>query len=164
MNAEVAKVLLATDMTRRSNAALMRVLRITQALGAELHILHVVEPLSNDARVALMMFMQDAKTRDDALGSRVRQARQALEARLDACWRELPAADAAPPEVVKSVQVLEGYASDVILKQTRLRKIDLIVMGAHRRGPASTYVGTVAKRVQRRAEVLTMLVPYTAER
>ena len=43
MNAEVAKVLLATDMTRRSNAALMRVLRITQALGAELHILHVVQ-------------------------------------------------------------------------------------------------------------------------
>lgn len=159
----VKRILLATDLTRESPDALKQVLGLTDSLNAELYVVHVVEPLSNDAKVTLMMFMQSEKARNEAILDRVKIAKQALDDRMERFKASLEKEHQGLLKLVAKVIVKEGYASDVILQQAKSLKCDLIVLGAHKRGPASTYVGTVAKRVQRRADVMTLLIPYLAK-
>lgn len=160
----ISRILFTTDMNRRSTVALKNIIGLASTLKAELTIFHVVEPLSNDAKVTLMMFMQNEQARNEAMLDRVKTARSDLDERLDKFWASVSDEDRKMQSVVTAVQVKEGYASDVILKQAKNGKFDLIVMGGHKRGPASIYVGTVAKRVQRRAEVMTLLIPYAEDK
>jgi nucleotide-binding universal stress UspA family protein len=135
------KVLVATDFSAPSCAALTYGRALARSFGASLHLLHVVENYFLRPTAAVPHLVQQAKTRmlDDQLTD---EDRQVLAARTALEVSDEPA------------ETIVGYA--------KAQDIDLIVMGTHSRsGLDRLLVGSVAEQVIRTAPcpVLTVRHP-----
>ena len=75
MPAEVRKLLFCSDLSENSNVALRYAALLAKLTGADMHVLHVVEELSTDAKVTIQGFLMDAAKRNEALNERVRNIR-----------------------------------------------------------------------------------------
>lgn len=160
MQPTVTHILFTTDLSKNSTYALRHAASMAKATGAKLHILHVTEPMSEDAKVTLQMFMQDKSSRQAAMKTRTEHIKAILTERQKNFWAELPEEDRAIREQVQSIEVTEGYPAEVILRRSKELGCDLIVLGAHNHGLSQTFLGSVAKRVLRRATIPTLVVPY----
>ncbi len=163
MKPTVTHILFTTDLSQNSTYALTHAASMAKMTGAKLHILHVVEPLSEDARVTLQMFMQDDASRKEAMNTRHEHVKAILAERQKNFWAALPEEDRGVRDQVESIELIDGYPAEVILRRAKELKCDLIVLGAHDHGFSHTFLGTVAKRVLRRADIPTLVVPYKAD-
>lgn len=160
MKPNITHILFATDLSKNSAYAMVHAASLAQATGAKLHVLHVAEPLSDDARITMQMFLQDKDVRRDALEMRGMHLKEILRERQKAFWAALPDSDRDVQDLVESIEIVEGYPAEVILRRANELGCDLIVLGAHDHGFTRTFLGTVAKRVLRRADIPTLVVPY----
>jgi nucleotide-binding universal stress UspA family protein len=147
------RVLVATDFSPPSDAALAYGRALARTFGASLHVLHVVENYFLRPTAAAPYMLQQARTRmlDDQLTD---DDRQQLGAR--------------------AVLEISDEPADTIADYAKAQKIDLIVMGTHgRSGLERLLVGSVAEHVIRTAPcpVLTVrhpehefIVPDSTER
>lgn len=163
MKPTVTHILFTTDLSKNSTYALTHAASMAKVTGAKLHVLHVVEPLSEDARVTIQMFMQDDASRKKAMGTRHEYAKAVLAERQKNFWAALPEEDKEVREQVESIEIVDGHPAEVILRRAKELQCDLIVLGAHDHGFSHTFLGTVAKRVLRRADIPTLVVPYKAD-
>lgn len=163
MKPTVTHILFTTDLSQNSTYALTHAASMAKMTGAKLHVLHVVEPLSDDARVTLQMFMQDDASRKEAMTTRHEHVKAILAERQKNFWSALPKEDQSIRDQVESIELVDGYPAEVILRRAKELKCDLIVLGAHDHGFSHTFLGTVAKRVLRRADIPTLVVPYKAD-
>ena len=159
MKNPVRNVLYATDLSQHSIVAFGHAALLAKLTGADLHLLHVLEPLSDDAVVTLQAYVQDDKKRHEILDLRVGKARKQLEDRQEAFWAAQSAEDQKVRAQIKSVTVCESYPAEQILKSAKEHNCDLIVMGSHERGVSHIFLGSVAKSVLRRSQVPTLIVP-----
>jgi nucleotide-binding universal stress UspA family protein len=159
MLAEVRKLLYCSDLSENSNVALRHAAWLAKLTGADMHVLHVVEELSTDAKVTIQGFIQDAGTRQAALGERVHHIRAQVMKQQETFWAEQSPEDRKVRDQVKSVEVVESYPAEQILRTSVRLGCDLIVMGAHEKGLSHTFLGGVAKSVLRRSRVPTLIVP-----
>jgi nucleotide-binding universal stress UspA family protein len=136
----IAHVLVATDLTERSELALERALQLQRETGATVALLHVVEPgLMGDLA---------ARRRSDAEGF--------LHARL-----------AQLPEEVRtrvSYRVAEGDAFNIVAGEAQAQRASLIVLGE----PAKyryvdLFVGTTAERVVRASQCPVLVAKRPVE-
>ncbi len=162
MKPTVTHILFTTDLSKNSTYALRHAASMAKATGAKLHILHVTEPLSEDARITLQMFMQDKASRRDALSTRTEHVKAVLAERQKKFWAALPVEDQPIREQIETIEIIEGYPAEVILRRSKELGCDLIVLGAHDHGFSHTFLGSVAKRVLRRATIPTLVVPFQA--
>ncbi len=161
MKPAITNILFATDMSENSTYALHHTASLAQITGAELHILHVSEALSSEARMTIQMFIQDKEERRKALSERMSVSKAALAKRQQSFWDGLADEDQAIREQIASIEVIEGHPAEAILRRADDLKCDLIVLGAHDHGITHTFLGTVAKRVLRRARIPTLIVPVS---
>lgn len=66
------------------------------------------------------------------------------------------------PECAKritSIEVCNGYPEEEILKKAEKLNCDMIIMGAHEKGFAHTFLGNVAKRVLGRSRKPVFIIP-----
>lgn len=164
MKPTVTHILFTTDLSENSTYALRHAASMAEATGAKLHVLHVSEPLSDDARITMMMFMQDKGSRQDAMQTRTEHVKAVLEERQKAFWAAMPDEDRSIQDQIDSIEVIEGHVAEVILRRSTELGCDLIVLGAHNHGFSQTFLGSVAKRVLRRATIPTLVVPYRADK
>ncbi|UWQ12909.1 universal stress protein [Aliiroseovarius sp. M344] len=158
---EVKDILFATDMSPNSDHALRHALSIARAYGAKIHVLHVTEPLSQDAIVTLQMFLQDDDSRKKAIGDRHESVKRMLKDNQRAFLNSLPADEKDAYAAVGSVELVDGQPAEVILQRASELNCQLIVMSTHEHGTGHTFIGTVVKRVLRRSSIPTMIVPNT---
>jgi nucleotide-binding universal stress UspA family protein len=163
MKSKVTHILFTTDLSHNSTYALSHAASMAQATGAKLHVLHVAEPLSDDARITLQMFMQDDASRKQAMSTRNEHVKAVLAERQKNFWAALPKEDQGIRDQIESIEIVEGHPAEVILRRAKELQCDLIVLGAHDHGFSHTFLGTVAKRVLRRADIPTLVVPYKAD-
>ena len=135
------KVLVATDFSAPSHAALVYGRGLARSFGASLHLLHVVENYFLRPTAAVPHLVQQAKTRmlDEQLTD---EDRQALAAR--------------------AVLEVSDEPAEAIVDYANAQDVDLIVMGTHSRsGLDRLLVGSVAEQVIRTAPcpVLTVRHP-----
>jgi nucleotide-binding universal stress UspA family protein len=156
----ITNILFATNLSRQSTFALCQTASLAQAMGAQIHVLHVNEPMSEDAKVTFDLFVLNEDARRTAATRRHEMVRQVLAERQARFWSRLDAEDARVRDFVTSVEVTDGYPAEVILRRAREMDCDLIVMGAHDHGLTHTFLGTTAKRVLRRSDIPTMIIPY----
>jgi nucleotide-binding universal stress UspA family protein len=142
------RVLVPTDFSETSEAALRYGVAVAGIFGATLHVLHVIEPLheawAGYAPGTSFLAVVERKQAD---------ARTHLEERLSK--EDVPTGRTVPATVW-------GDASDQILKYAVDHHIDLIVCGTHgRRGWDHFVMGSVAERLVRLAAcpVLTVHRP-----
>ncbi len=156
---EFRKILYATDLGPNSIFAFGYAVRLAKLTGAELHLLHVVEALSNDAEVTLQAYVLDHDERRRILDGRVERAKQQLMERQDKFWAGLDKDDRKVRKQIKSIEVCEAHPAEKILTTAVEQGCDLIVMGGHEKGFMHSFLGGVAKSVLRRARVPTLTVP-----
>lgn len=156
---EVRKILYSTDLSKSSTAAFEHAAYIAKKTGAEIHILHIVEKLSNDAKITFQTYVMDSKSRHDLLQERVHRAEQKLHERQDNFWNSLHPDDAKVRKQIKSIKIVEAYPAETILKISKELDIDLIIMGTHEKGILHTFLGSVAKNVLNRSRIPMMIVP-----
>ena len=104
-------------------------------------------------------FLMDAAKRNEALNERVRNIRSEVLKQQDAFWSQQSPDDRKVREQVRSIDVIESYPAEQILRTSVKLGCDLIVMGAHEKGLSHTFLGGVAKSVLRRSRVPTLIVP-----
>ncbi len=160
MKPKITHILFTTDLSKNSTHALCHAAALASATGAKLHVLHVVEPLSDDAMVTMRMFMQEQKSRKDMLEARHAHLKEVLTERQKNFWAEISKEDKDIQNQVESIEIIDGHPAEVILRRAAELKCDLIVLGAHDHGFSHTFLGTIAKRVLRRATIPTLVVPY----
>lgn len=156
----VTHILFATDLSHNSTYALRHTAALAQATGARIHVLHVNEPISEDAKITFEMFFQSDEARKNAVQDRHAAVRKLLAERQKRFWSRLEGEDAKIKDQVESIEVTDGHPAEVILRRAKELNCDLIVLGAHDHGFSQTFLGTVAKRVLRRSPVPTLVVPY----
>ena len=160
MKQMITHILFATDLSQNSTYALKHAASLAASTGAKLHVLHAAEPLSDDALVTMRMFLSDPKARADALKSRHDHVKAVLTERQKNFWAALPEEDRAIQNQIESIEIIDGHPAEVILRRSAELECDLIVLGAHDHGFSQTFLGTVAKRVLRRATIPTLIVPF----
>lgn len=160
MQSMITNILFATDLSQNSTFAFRHAVNLAGVTGAEIHVVHAREPLSEDAKVAMEMFMLNRGSREKALDHSADLIKQTMIRRQKAFWETLEADDPDIRQRVTSIEVVEGYPAEVILRRARDMKCDLIVLGAHDHGLTHTFLGTVAKRVLRRSTIPTLVVPF----
>jgi len=140
-------ILVPTDFSDCSDAAMRYGLELARAFDAKLHLLHVVQdpytqPWAAEAFPA-------------AIGDLLSDWQQQSEKRLQEC---VPAEDRARVKVTCAI----ASPFTEILRYAAAEHVDLIVMGTHGRGPvAHMLLGSVAEKIVRRAPcpVLTVRQP-----
>ena len=149
----IRQILVPTDFSATSDAALDYAREVASRFGASLHLLHVLQdpfvagPLVADAYVAdtpgvRTTILDDARAR---LAHRVaRRDRETFDV---------------------SAEAVFGRGADTIVEYAADRHIDLIIMGTHgRTGVAHLLLGSVAERVVRTAPCPVLTVRAAAER
>lgn len=156
----IKTILYTSDLSTHSTYAFGYAVSLANSLNAKLHILHVVEKLSNEAKITFNLFVQDEEIQRKTLRERTKNSKIYLEKKLEDFWQTLPKADQNLRKLVANVQVIEGYPAEAILKVADSGDFDMILIGAHAHGFSQTFLGSIAKRVLRRAKIPTMVVPY----
>jgi len=122
-----------TDFSRAAEAAFAQALAIATREGAELILVHVLEPISPIA--------------DESYVARHRALRAAMEAIARRSLSRL-LGRAKRAHVTASDIVMEGWPPEEIVRLARKRRADLIVVGTHgRSGLTKFLLGSVAQRV-----------------
>ena len=154
---DIRKILYATDMSDNAAPAFRYAVFLAKKTDADIHILHVVEKLSNDARITLESYVLEEDQRERILHERVSNAKKRLTKRLDDFVAALEGEDRQLRDKIASVEVCESYPVEEIVE--RGRDCDLIVMGTHEKGFMSTFIGSVAKNVLHNSSVPVLVVP-----
>lgn len=152
---KIQKILYTTDLSPNSDYAFHYAINSAKQHDANIVILHVLEKLSDSMLAMLssdLVGLQRKKTSEEAIV----QIKDGLKI---FCEKELQD----DPDCVKrveSIEVLEGYPADVILREAETLNCDVIVMGSHGKGLISqTFLGSVTKRVLRRTRKPVFIVP-----
>jgi len=158
---EIRKILYCTDLSDSAVNAFRYALGLARDTGAEIHVLHVVAELSQDAKVTLESYMEDAggPDLDTVLGSRAKQARAEIERRKEALWKEASEEERKLEKQIASISVVQGYPAEAILKKAGALHCDLIMMGTHEKGAVQAFLGSVAKTVMRSSRIPVLVVP-----
>lgn len=159
MQQEIKNVLYSTDLSQNSHIAFGYAAYFAKLTGADIHLLHVLEKLSDDATFTLQTYLLDDNKRHEIMDLRVGNAEKTLKERQDSFWAQQSEEDQKVRDQIKSMTVCESYPAEEILKTAKTRNCDLIVMGSHERGMSHTFLGSVAKSVLRRSHVPTLIVP-----
>lgn len=141
---DITRILVPTDFSADAEAAVAYALRLADAFGASVQLLHVVED-----PIAAGVWSSEVYTAEIA-GLQINLVRDAEERLRDY---------AAEKGATVTGEVRIGPAARVILQFAKDTGVDLIVMGTHgRTGLAHAVMGSVAERVVRLAScpVLTL--------
>jgi universal stress protein E len=136
----IAHILVATDLTERSELAIQRALQLQQEMGAALTLLHVIEP-------GLMSDLAARRRRDAEafLGDRVAKLPQEVQRR---CSR----------------RVAVGDAFSTIDSEAQAQRVDLIVLGEPGKYRfADLFIGTTAERVVRTSPIPVLVAKSTTQ-
>jgi nucleotide-binding universal stress UspA family protein len=134
----VKQILMASDLSARSDRALQRALALARRRGASLEVMHVV---------------------DDSLPPAIRE-QQASDAR--ALIAQLLGAIPGSAEVRTTIEIARGSAHDAILERAASINADLIVLGITRYSVYELFHGTTAERVVRLSRFPVLLVKEPA--
>jgi nucleotide-binding universal stress UspA family protein len=147
---DITRILVPTDFSEPSEAALDYARAIARQFGATLHVLHVVEAPFVTGPFSAEMYIPEAPSV---------QAELIQDATLKLARRVLPS-DKARYGATK--EIIVGLAAKTIVQYAGEQKFDLIVMGTHgRTGLAHLLMGSVAEHVVRAAPCPVLTVRPT---
>ncbi len=156
----ITHILCATDLSRHSAYTMCHAANVAASTGAKLHLVHAVQPMSDETRTALQMYMQTTGSRETAEKARHDHVKAVMAERQKQFWNHVREEDKNVQDQVASIELVDGYPAEVILRRASELNCDLIVIGAHAHGFTQTFLGSVAKRVMRRSAIPTLVVPY----
>jgi nucleotide-binding universal stress UspA family protein len=141
------KILVAVDGSGASNKGLREALRLAKEEGAQLLLLHVVNEYYAYAVPELGLATADLAPALREGGEKILRRAAALATK----------AGARPKTLLR--ETIGGAASDLIVREAKKQRADLIVLGTHgRRGVRRMVLGSDAEQVVRSSPVPVLLV------
>ncbi len=155
----IRKILYATDLSPNSAYAFRYAINSAFKHDAKIIILHVFEAMSPPFSAQVELYL-DSEQRKKIFDNRVSETLDRIKKRLssfsDKELKGYPKAE----DRVESIQICEGFPADQILAKADEFECDAIVMGTHGKGIIiNTFLGSVAKRVLRRARKPMFIIP-----
>jgi len=155
---DINKILYATDLSKNSAHAFRYAVYFAKKFDAEIVILHIIEGASPNAVKALRFYLKEEYLKE-ILEDGITHTIERIKNRLKIfCDKELTD-DLEFAEKITSIEVCRGFPEEEILKKADAFNCDAIIMGAHEKGIAHTFLGTVAKRVLRRSRKPVFIIP-----
>ena len=155
---DIKRILYTTDLSQNAAHAFRYALSFAKKFDAEIVLLHVLEEISEDAKIVLEAYI-DKKHRKELAQKREAQALERLNSRVKAFCENEYENDPECAKRVASIEVCKGYPEEEILKKAEILNCDAIIMGAHEKGFTHTFLGNVAKRVLRRSRKPVFMIP-----
>ncbi len=144
------KIIVATDLTPASDAAVRAALELARRFGARLTALHVAEPPYEPQH---WFVPHDRETQ--LLREVFHHEQVEARARLKEQTERLGGRDGVSPEL----RVVAGVPADSIVDEAVRSEADLLVIGTHgRRGVQHALLGSIAERVVRTSKVPVLTV------
>ncbi|MDH3328327.1 MAG: universal stress protein [Desulfobulbaceae bacterium] len=165
---EFKKILYAADLSESGRYAFNYAASLSHKYNAELFVLHVVEEspelLKNLSGYISEEFWEEIKNRDLKEAREILFARKRDNVAIKDCvgqyCNEILPASSGTPYVTYQIIVKGGNPVECIVDEAAEGNYDLIVMGRHGHGTLKDSVmGSTARRVLRRANIPTLLVP-----
>lgn len=156
---KIQNVLYTTDLSKNSAYAFRYAVNTARQHDANIHILHVIEPISPQARAQVLTYIDEEK-----LDRMHEESTKELHARIVERvkrFAELELKD--DPETLKRVvgiHVVQGDPASVILDKAEEFACDTVIMGTHGKGLIGhAFLGGVAERVLRRIRKPVYIIP-----
>jgi nucleotide-binding universal stress UspA family protein len=151
---DIKRILVPTDFSEVSHAALSMALQLASDYGAQLYVLHVVKDMDRELKKRLV-----SAPNDDVIESAIRDGEKKI---LDAVQLEQDRAKKAG-KTIKSVPlkmfVTGGEWLDVTLNLIDEHELDLVVTGTHGgKGIKSFFLGSMSEQLVRKASCSTFVV------
>ncbi|MCP5420008.1 MAG: universal stress protein [Gammaproteobacteria bacterium] len=161
MDYSIRTILYATDLGPHGPMIFGHAYTLAKQFDAKIHVLHVVEPLSDYVHSLIEMYVS-TEIQDDRRKEIEQSAITEMHRRVDAFCKDKLHADA--HTVVSDMRVIEGLPAQVILDEAERVKADLIVVGSHgRTALGEMFIGSVAHKVTVKSTVPVLLVPISRE-
>jgi nucleotide-binding universal stress UspA family protein len=163
MTPQIKKILYATDLSKNSAYAYQYAMSMAEKYGAEIVILHVIEPIPAAARHYIKIYVEEAKW-EEKIRYEQEMAVEGIQKRLEEfCKQE---SQDAPQclALVSTILVRPGHPVEEILKAADEQQCDMIVLGTHGKGfLRHTFLGSVARSVLDRARKPVFIIPLPHE-
>ncbi len=154
----IKKILYATDLSKNSRLAFGYAASLSQQYGAELLVLHAIEPVNPNTYSHISGMMGEAEWVNlqvdfeqkmvDDLGTKLREFCSHLQTTVE----DIKLKD-------DHLLVRKGMSVDIIIEVAKEMDVDLIVMGTHGYGMVKdALVGGTARRIVRRSTIPVMVV------
>lgn len=155
----IRSMLYATDLGLYAPYVTQHALALARTFSAELYVIHVVEPMGLFAESVLQSYLgEDAW--HDLHNSGVGAFMDGIEQRMLDGFREELGEGNKDLSFIRTVRVVQGEPSSVILEQARELSVDLLVVGSHtHQAKEGESIGRTAARVLQLSEVPVYMVP-----
>jgi nucleotide-binding universal stress UspA family protein len=156
---QIQKILYTTDLTKNSAYAFRYATKMAEKYGAEIIILHVVEPIPPMAKHYMKIYVDETKW-EEKIKYEQDLAIERIQKRLQEFCR-LETEDTPQCHTqVENILVRPGYPVEEILKAADEEDCSMIVLGTHGKGLLKqTFLGSVARSVLDRAKRPIFIVP-----
>ncbi|MFJ3485106.1 universal stress protein [Pseudomonas sp. NPDC090202] len=160
----IRSMLYATDLGLYAPYVLQHALALARTFNAELHVIHVVEPMGLFAESLLQSYLDEDVLRE-LHSEGINTVIEGIESQVLTSFRDELGEDNRDLELIRSVRVVQGDPSNVILEQAGRLEVDLLVVGSHSHGTVGdTPIGRTAARVLQLSEVPVYMVPMLQNR
>ena len=157
MEYAIKTILYAADLGPYGPEIFKHAAGLAQQFGAKIHIVHVVEPLTEYAQSLIDTYVPD-HVLESLRKEGHEQAMQEMHRRLETFCKEKLHAGA--ETLIADMRIVEGFAAQSILQEAKRVSANLIVMGAHGRSAlGELLMGSVAHKVILKSTLPVLLVP-----
>lgn len=158
---EIKKILYVTDLGKHTRPVFLNALAQAEKTGAEIIVLHVVEPMTEAACAVIQTYLSKEdveKVRQDGM----KKVLEYMKKRIDKFLQEECGGKSLKTAPINEILVVAGKPSEEILRVADKKKVDMIVIGksAHKIMGAKV-VGSTTRRVNRHATVPVLVIPNT---
>ena len=159
---EIKNILYATDLSKNSAFAFQYATDMAELHDAVIHIVHVFEKIPPSTKAMVDMYLtEEQKVK---IAGRSDETTEMIIKRLNVFCDLVKSDDPSCVFRVASIDVVEGFPADAILKRADALECDVIVMGTHGKGFIShAFLGSIAEKVLRRSTRPVMIIPLPKE-
>ncbi len=157
MEYTIDTILLAIDLSDHAPEVTRHAAGLAQQFGAKVHVLHVLEPLSDYSFALLDTYMPPETMELLRQQSGPQVMRLAMQQRLEQFCRE----QQVPAGLIAEIKVAEGHhPSAAILEEAQRIGANLIVLGSHgQTALGEMFLGSVAHKTTLGSPIPVLLVP-----
>ncbi|MCD5997159.1 universal stress protein [Pseudomonas sp. CDFA 602] len=161
----VRSMLYATDLSLYAPYVTQHALALARTFDAALYVVHIVEPMGLFAESVLQSYLGEDAFRE--LHSRgASEFMDAIEQRMLDGFRDDLGEGHKDLSFIRTVRVVQGEPSSMILEQARKLSVDLLVVGSgcRQRATEGALIGRTASRVLQLSEIPVYMVPMLQNR
>jgi len=155
----IRSMLYATDLGLYAPYVLQHALALARTFNAELYVIHAVEPIGLFAESVLQSYL-DEDTLKELHDQGLNTVMETIEQRVLNGFRDELGEGHQDLALIRTVRVMQGDPSNVILEQAQKLAVDLLIVGSHSHGTeGDTPLGRTVARVLQLSEVPVYMVP-----